>query len=65
MNTERKENLIDRSKAMKITLDGKPATIGGRLLNFAIVGTVDGSQKYEWAWETVQKILNDGGKFTS
>jgi len=63
--TNQKTALIDRSKEMTITLDGEPAVINGRLLEFAVVSTLSGSKRFEWAWATVEKILKEGGSFKS
>ena len=46
-------------------LDGKPARIQGRLNGFATVATLLDGPAYEWAWETVDRIMKAGGNFTS
>lgn len=46
------------------TLDGEPARIVGRLLPFAIVRTIrDGGPAFEYAWETVARVMENGGNF--
>jgi hypothetical protein len=60
---EQKTEIIERAKKMNVTLDGEPATINGRLLAFAVVASK--SKQFEWAWPTVQRVLNNGGQFKS
>lgn len=49
-----------------VTLDGKPAGIGGYVNDFAMVIALDGSNRVEFAWETVDHIVrNRDGKFKS
>lgn len=50
---------------MKITLDGKPATITCPSYKFAVVVSADGKMKLEWTWEAVERIIANGGKFSS
>lgn len=47
------------------TLDGKPARILGRLKNFAIVAQIPSGIKATWCWDTVEKIMQEGGNFKS
>ena len=49
----------------RVTLDGKPAVIGGARHRFATVATLPHGASYEWAWETVKKIVEKGGDFRS
>jgi hypothetical protein len=44
-------------------LNGKPARIHGRRLNFPIVAQIDGPLAIEYAWKTTQRILNRDGQF--
>jgi hypothetical protein len=49
-----------------VTLNDKPAAIGGYMNNYAMVICLDGSNRVEFAWETVDHIVrNCGGKFKS
>lgn len=57
--------LIERSRTLEITLDGEPAVIGGRLLKFGFVGTLNGSKRFEWSWAAIERVLNSGGQFKS
>lgn len=46
------------------TLDGKPATICGRLNRFATVATLDPSgPRVEFSWHAVANVLDSGGNF--
>lgn len=48
------------------TLDGQPAVISGWLLPFAKVSRLDGcGGEVEFAWPTVARIVELGGRFTS
>lgn len=40
------------------TLNGKPAVIQGWLLRFGWVCTLDGSQKVEFCWDTIARIMD-------
>jgi hypothetical protein len=54
-----KTSLMDRSLDYKLTVNGHPATICGRLNPFAMVVALDGSGvKAEYAWDTVKRILD-------
>jgi hypothetical protein len=46
-----------------VTLDGAPAMVCGVQERFATVATLDGKWSAEWAWETVARIVADGGAF--
>ena len=60
MTTIEKTDLINK----RVTLNGAPAIISGRLQPFAMVRRLDGSQGYEFAWETVRNIVkNRNGEF--
>ena len=48
-----------------VTLNGQPAQIGGVKLDFAGVRITETGESYEWAWETVARIVANGGNFTS
>lgn len=62
-----KVKIIDRAALIetRVTLDGKPACIAGRLNPFATVATLDGKARFEFTWETVARIVDKGGKFKS
>lgn len=47
------------------TLDGAPAMVVGRRLDFAVIATIDGARRYEWAWPTVGRIMARDGAFRS
>lgn len=49
--------------AARVTLNGKPAAIGGARNRFATVTALDMSVSAEWAWETVARIVARGGDF--
>lgn len=50
----------------KVTLDGKPARICGRLKKFAIVWQrEDICKQAEFSWPAVERIIHSGGNFLS
>jgi hypothetical protein len=50
----------------QVTIDGKPAAIGGRLLDFPYVTSLDMSISVEFSWVAVWRIVNEKqGKFNS
>lgn len=66
MTTDQKYALIDRAHELKITLDGKPATLAGAKQPFAGVAALDGSTGWvQFSWDAVARILNSGGQFKS
>jgi hypothetical protein len=58
---EFKDNAMD----IMVTLDGHPAAIRGRKLEYAIVGALDTPLSVEFAWATVKRVVDKDGKFRS
>ena len=57
---------IELCEVKGITLDGKPAKIIGSHKDFALVFQVDCPvHAAEWAWDTVDRIVKNGGNFKS
>lgn len=50
---------------MAVTLNGKPAKVSGVNLDFARVTDKATGLSCEWAWPTVRRIIERGGKFQS
>lgn len=51
---------------IEVTLDGRPAVIGGVRNQFATVATLDGTRSHQWSWESVRRVIrNKGGRFES
>ena len=48
-----------------VTLNGEPAQIAGVKLPFAHVRNLETGLSREWAWETVARIVANGGDFRS
>jgi hypothetical protein len=48
-----------------VTLDGEPAMVCGYRNDFATVCQLRGPLRLEWAWETVARIISNGGDFRS
>lgn len=62
MSTQEKTRLMEHA----VTLDGKPARITGRLMDFAKVSQIaDWWVSAEFCWATVQRIVEKGGAFKS
>lgn len=50
---------------LTVTLNGKPATVKGRLLKFPVIRTLDGLNSAEFSWETIIRVIREnGGQFT-
>jgi hypothetical protein len=47
------------------TLNGKPATICGRLEKFATVAALDGSARAQFSWHACANVLDSGGRFVA
>lgn len=58
---ERKQQLCNE----EVFLDGKPAKIVGWKNDFAKVVDQQTGVGYEWAWSTVDRIVQNGGLFRS
>ncbi|MGG6267051.1 hypothetical protein ACQ4M3_12860 [Leptolyngbya sp. AN03gr2] len=63
MNQTKIDQIFDRAATLNVTLNHKPAVLAGRLLPFGWVCALDGSEKYEWSWDTIGRIVNQGGNF--
>lgn len=48
---------------VQVWLNNKPAKISGFQLEFGRV--TNGEQSYEWAWESIERIVGRDGKFYS
>lgn len=51
--------------AAKVTLNGQPAKVTGALNDYAKVTQIESGLSCEWAWETVARIVANGGRFFS
>lgn len=62
MTQDRKDELIMMANNfVNVTLNGEPAVIRGRLLDYPIVVSAMGQAEY--SWEAVDRILAVGGDF--
>lgn len=50
---------------IEVTLDGRPAIVCGAQHPFATIKTLDGTRSHQWAWETVRRVIRQGGRFES
>ena len=48
-----------------VTLNGQPAAIKGVLCNHATVATLPDGPAFQFAWETVYRVIENGGQFKS
>ena len=46
-----------------LTLNGEPANIHGRKLDFPVIVTVDNGMRAEFSWQTVERVYIAGGDF--
>ena len=51
--------------AIRVTLDGQPASICGARLPFARVVAESGRRVHEWEWATALAVVRAGGDFRS
>ena len=58
-----KREIADAYAGKDCTLDGEPARIVGRCLPFARVRS--DTQDVEFAWETIRRVMEEGGRFHS
>jgi hypothetical protein len=62
---ERRVQLVQQTE-VPVTLDGEPACVGGYRNDFATVQRKDGKGgRVEFAWATVERVINNGGRFHS
>lgn len=55
----------DRWQTSTVTIDGKPAVIAGRFLDFPVVVAMDNSARAEFAPATIERVISNGGGFKS
>ena len=60
-----KDEIMETAKIRGCTLDGKPAKVIGRRLDFAVVAMIDRLHGVEYSWPAVKRILDNDGKFSS
>jgi len=65
LKSRQRQFLADKYTGMACLLNGRPAQIVGRLETFATVRTLGDGPSYQWAWETVGRVMESGGKFRS
>ena len=58
---ERRRELCSQA----VTLDGAPAVLSGAARTFAMVRPLPRGAGYQWAWETAERIMANGGEFKS
>ena len=55
----------DELVGTKCFLNDEPAQIYGRLLDFPIVAQINSPLEVEYAWKSVQRIIDGDGKFVA
>lgn len=61
-----KNSIRDKWSGQSCTLDGKPAKVTGRLLDFAVISPLDHKiGQVEFSWAAVDLIMSHNGKFSS
>jgi hypothetical protein len=61
----RVREIADRWTGAYCWLDGKLATVSGRLNSHATIAILDGSQSVQFAWATVNRIMYGKMEFRS
>lgn len=68
IQTKLPQSELDRRRALctpLVTLDGKPARVGGAFLRYPKVTTLDLSQTIEFSWGAVKRIMENDKAFRS
>lgn len=61
-----RSQLRDLAETKQVTLDGKPALIGGWQEQFAAVGVIPGGPSFMFSWQAVEHVLTlKNGAFRS
>ena len=56
----------EKYSGVKVTLNGEPAKIVGFAMRFATIATLDPrGAHFEWSWDAVNRIVENGGAFCS
>lgn len=68
MDQKQKDHIFDSVKNYilaggMITLNGEPATIAGRVLDFPVIRSLESHTSAEFSWSAVARILAAGGEF--
>jgi len=63
MTQLQKDIIFENSRFVNMTINGEPAVLCGRLLDFPVVRSLDGVYHAAFAWKTVERILANGGDF--
>jgi hypothetical protein len=56
-----KDRIFDMAKFINVTINGEPARVCGRLLDFPVV--TSGLYHAEFSWPAVERVLQAGGDF--
>ena len=57
--------IAEKYSGAECTLDGHRARVRGKLCDFAKVGQCPSGPEYDFAWPTVARVMENGGKFKS
>ena len=64
MTRDEKDDLFYMANGfVNMTLNGEPARIYGRKLDFPIVSQISGPFHGEFSWEAIKRIIDKGGDF--
>jgi hypothetical protein len=64
LDREQKNELFELSnRFVNMTINGEPALLYGRLLDYPVVAQVNGELKAEYSWEAIKRITEAGGDF--
>lgn len=61
---EEREDLFDKAHKMGVTLNGRPAMVGGLDLDFpGVRDTQDFTRSATYCWDTLERVIDNGGCF--
>ena len=60
---DEKDEIMLNNTFVNITLNGEPARIYGRKLDFPFIAQVQGNLKAEFSWAAIERICKAGGDF--
>ena len=60
-----RSRIAEWCRGMDCRLDGEKATISGWSNDFATISRLDGGGSYEWSWQAVNRIMQNGRNFYS
>jgi len=60
---DEKDEIMLNNTFVNITLNGEPAKIYGRKLDFPVIAQIQGKLKSVFSWDSIKRICMAGGDF--